>query len=198
MKKLYEYLMESAKQYVYRVKIAGDFPKENYEAIKTSLGKFDVQNCTKPKKTPIQSDPHGFPGLQNEEINIFDITLNYPANSEQIVELARQCGVEPAKIVVIGKDFNDSMNDELRGVEDGTRLETEDYPEQTKEQKKASDDYAGSFKDAAAEFANESDMEVEIAGGKTTPAKYNTDKKSGGDDSPMSKVKRKSLSELLK
>ena len=197
MKNLIEYVSAAARQYEYRVKIAGDLPEGFYEKFKMALGMFDVDNCTKPKSTPIQSDPHGFPGLKNESITVFDITLNYPANSEQIIELAKRSGINPAKIVVIGKEFNDSINAEIAAQQEaGTRLETDDYPEQTKEQKEASDAYAEGYKAAAAEFANAGGAEFEIAGDKNAIA----DKDMGpeGVESPLTTVKRKSLKDLLK
>ena len=197
MKNLNEYLTASTKQYKYRVKVAGELPKEVYEKFKASLDMFDVESCTPPKTTPIQSDPLGFPGLQNEEVNIFDVTVNYPANSEQLIQLARTAGIEPAKIIVIGADFDDSMNAEVEGMEDGTRLETPDYPAQTKEQTAASDAYADSYETAAREFAGEINTDFEVAGGKTPPAKYTTDDKQG-KDSPMSKVKRPKIKDIMK
>lgn len=197
MKKYEEYLAEAAKQYEYRVKIAGELPKENYEKFKASLGMFDVAECTPPKKTPIMSDPHGFPGIQNEEINVFDVKLNYPANSQQIIGLARQHGIEANKIVVIDKAFNDSMNAELTEVDDEVLLDTPEYPEPNKAQKEASDAYADSYKEAAASFANEADTDFEIAGKESTAVKYNTDNEAG-KDSPMSKVKRLSIKDMLK
>lgn len=193
MKTLNEYLSASAKTYEYRVKVAGELPKENFEKFKRALDMFDVESCSEPTKTPIQSDPLGFPGLKNEEVNIFDVVLNYPANGQQITELARVSGIEPAKMVVIGKEFNDNMNKEMEGVEDGVRLETPDYPAQTKEQKKASDDYADSYQKAAEEFANDGGAEFEVAGGKTPPAKFNTDDDAKGEDSPLSKVEIKDM-----
>ena len=197
MKNLTEYMTASEKQYVYRVKVAGDFPKEKYNKFKAALEMFDVDTCTAPKKTPIQSDPHGFPGLKNEEVSIFDITVNYPANEEQLRVLADRCGIEGNKIVIMSKDWNDSMNKELEGVEDGTRLDTPDYPEQTAEQKKASDDYADSYKTAAKEFAGEANTDFEIAGDATPAAKYTTDDDQG-KDSPLSKVERKSIKDIMK
>lgn len=197
MKELTEYMMDSAKKYVYRVKIAGEFPKEIFNSFKKSLEMFDVDSCTDPKKTPIQSDPHGFPGLKNEEVNIFDVTLNYPANSEQIIQLARRHGIDPAKIVVVGKDFNDSMNKELEGVEQATRLATPDYPAQTKEQKEASEAYADSYKKAAAEFANGKGVKFEVAG-KEKPFSNLQSNDEEKKDSPFSKVKRLSIKDIMK
>lgn len=189
--------MESAKKYEYRIKIAGDLPKENYDRLKTALEMFEVEDCTAPKKTPIQSDPLGFPGIKNEEIHVFDVKLNYPANSQQIVELARQHGIDPSRVVVIDKAFNDSMNAELTPVEDSVLLDTPKYPEPSKEQKAASDAYADSYKKAASEFANDFEAQFEIAGGESEAVKYNTDNDEG-KDSPLSKVKRLSVKDILK
>jgi hypothetical protein len=197
MRSLNEFLIESARTYDYRIKIAGELPKENYEAFKAALNKFSVESCSKPKKTPIQSDPHGFPGLKNQEINIFDVSLNYPANQEQLQELAKQCGIALPNLVVTNKEYNDSMNKEYEGLETGSRLETANYPDQTKEQKAASDAYADSYKKAAAQFAGEANTKFEIAGDAEKPAEFNTD--SGeGTKSPMSNIKRKSIGDILK
>ena len=197
MKKLNEYLTAAAKQYVYRIKVVGELPKETYEKLKAALDMFALEDCTAPKSTPIQSHPVDFPNHENEEVNIFDVTLNYPANSDQIVQLARVSGIEPNNIIVIGKEFDDSINKERDDAEDGTRLETPEYPAQTKEQKAASDAYSDSYETAAREFAGEVNTNFEVAGGKTPPAKYTTDDKQG-KDSPMSKVKRPKIKDIMK
>lgn len=197
MKKLNEYLTASAKQYNYRIKVAGDFPKEIYDKFKAALGMFDVESCTAPKKTPIQDEPLGFPGLKNEEVSIFDTILNYPANSGQIIELARVAGINPAKIIVIDKDFDESMNKEAEAAKAETRLETPEYPEQSKEQKEAGDAYADSYETAAREFAGTSNTKFEIAGDESTTAKYSTDD-DNGKDSPLSKVKRQNIKDMAK
>ena len=197
MKKLTEYLTASEKQYEYRIKVAGEFPKEQYNKYKAALGMFDLDKCTAPKKTPIQADPVGFNGLKNVEVSIFDITLNYPANEEQLRVLADRCGIEGNKIKIMLKDWAESMAKEAEGVEDGTRLETPEYPAQTKEQKEASEDYADSYETAAREFAGEANTEFEVAGEKAPPAKYTTDEDEG-KDSPLSKVKRLSIKDIMK
>lgn len=197
MKKLFDYMIESEKQFVYRIKVAGEFPKEQYNKYKRALEMFDVDKCTAPKKTPVQEDPFGFPGLHNEEVHIFEVTLNYPANEEQLRELADRCGIEQNTIVITSAAFADSMNDEMEGVEDGTRLETPEYPEPSTAQQQASDDYADSYQKAAETFAGEASTDFEVAGGTTDPAKYNTDNENG-KDSPMSKVKRLSIKDILK
>ena len=194
MKSLTDYLLETKKQYVYRVKIAGELAKEPLAHFKDSLSKFDMTNCSEPKKTPITKNPLGFPDLENQELHIFDITLNYPANSGQVIDMARLCGINPAKMIVVDKEWDESMQAEAEQVEDTTRLDTPEYPKQSKEQKEASDKYSESFKDIV---QNSADTSFEVAGGKTPKAKFNTDNEMG-KDSPMSKVTRPSIAEILK
>lgn len=195
MKRLLDYLTESDKQYVYRVKIAGEMPDQFYDKFKVALGAFDVQDCTKPSKTPIQPSPVGFPDLSNEEVTIFDITLNYPANSQQITDMARLHGVSPAKIIVIDKAFDDSMNADIANAEDvDSVLDTPEYPEQSKEQKAASDDYASSYQEAAAQFAGSSNTRFKIAGNETTKVANSTDADHGM--SPLSSVKRQPIKDM--
>lgn len=196
MKSLNEYLTESKKMFEYRVKVAGELDNEHFKNFKRSLEQFDIETCSDPKKTPIVKDPVGFPGLENTEIHIFDIKLNYPASSEQIVELARLQGLDPNRVRVLSKDYDDSMTKEMEGVEetDKARLETPDYPAPTKEQKDASKKYSEGFKDIVQNAAR---TEFEIAGGKPAPAKFSTDS-NPGKDSPMSKVKRPAKKDLAK
>ena len=194
MNSLTDYIIESSKQYEYRVKVAGDLPAENLDYLKKSLAKFDMQSCTEPKTTPITKNPMGFPDLENVALSIFDIVLNYPANSGQIIEMARVCGIDPAKITVTDKEWDESMQAEAEGAEEGCRLDTPEYPKQTKEQKEASEKYSGSFQDIV---KNAADINFEVAGGKTPPAKFNTDTEMG-KDSPMSKVKMPSPEEMIK
>lgn len=194
MKSLTDYLTESEKQYEYRIKVAGELKPESLEHLKNSLAKFDMQSCTEPHTTPITKNPMGFPDLENIELNIFDIVLNYPANSGQVIDMARLCGIDPAKITVTDKEWDESMQAEADRQEDGTLLDTEEYPKQSKEQKDASTKYSESFKDIV---KNAADTKFEVAGGKTTPAKFNTDNEEG-KDSPMTKTNVPSPEEMLK
>jgi len=191
---LTDYIAESKKQYTYKVKIAGELDAEVLEHFKQSLAKYDMDSCTAVKKTPITKNPLGFPDLENVELNIFDVTLNYPANSGQIIEMARICGISPAKMIVVDKDWDESMQAEADRTEDTTRLETPEYPKNTKEQDDASKKYSESFKDIV---GNAASTAFTVAGGKTPKAKFNTDA-DGGKDSPFSKVKIPSAEEILK
>jgi len=200
MKSLTQFITEAHKTFNYRIKIAGELDSAVYDHFKAGLEKYDLESISKIKKTPIQSDPAGFPGLKNQEINIFDIELNYPASIDEIRNVARLSEIDLNHLVVIDKEFNDSMNAdaEVRAKEDGkVRLETPEYPENTKEQNDAKDAYASSYQEAAKTFAGEMNTDYEIAGDKTAPAKFNTDEEAG-KDSPMTKVKRQLFKDIIR
>ena len=194
MKSLYEYVAETSKDYTYRIKVAGELTTEALTKFKEFLGKYELENCSTPKQTPISEQVIGFPGLKNEALNIFEVTINYPAGVDAIREEARLAGINPARIIVISEDWDDSMQAEAERVEDTTLLEKEEYPENTKDQVELSEKYSGSFKDIVKNAAN---TKFEIAGGKPAKAKFNTDK-DGNEESPMSKETRPSTEEILK
>ena len=195
MKSLYEYVAETSQDYTYRVKVAGDLPADTLTKFKEGLGQFDLETCSTPKATPISEQVIGFPGIENESVNIFEVTLNYPASADEIINQARLAGIDPARIVVVNEEWDDSMQEEADRQEDPTLLETPDYPADSKDQVELSEKYSGSFKDIVQNAAN---TKFEIAGGKPPKAKYNTDAKAGGEKSPFTPVTRPKTEDLLK
>ena len=96
-----EYLIESAKSYDYKIKIAGDIDKDFATKMETALGKFEVAKMSAGKKTPIQSLPLDFPQLKNESVTIFDVTTNYTASVRVMKEyIADYMNISPACVVV--------------------------------------------------------------------------------------------------
>ena len=96
-----EYLIESAKSYDYKIKIACDIDKDFATKMETALGKFEVAKMSAGKKTPIQSLPLDFPQLKNESVTIFDVTTNYPASVRVMKEyIADYMNISPACVVV--------------------------------------------------------------------------------------------------
>jgi hypothetical protein len=87
MKSFTEYLTESKKIYEFKVKIAGDCPKDCAKQIKEILAQFKVDSCSSGKSTPIQETLVDFPDCKNIGMTIFDITTSYPATSLQIQSL---------------------------------------------------------------------------------------------------------------
>jgi len=190
MRTLQEYLIESSQQYEYRIKIAGELTQEQIEKMEHCFAKFDMVSLSEPKRTPVTADPLGFEGLKNEEINIMDVKFNYPASTEQFVEIAKDAGIAGNKIIVINKEFNDSMNDEEankdRTPEDGSLLNS-DLPDSIQSQIDANKEYSviGSDKDV---IKNRAKTEFEVAGGKPKKA-VTTNDLPQNNTSPFSSVK---------
>jgi hypothetical protein len=96
-----EYLTEATKSYDYKIKVAGDIDKDFTSRMETALGKFELQNMSAGKKTPIQKLPLDFPALSNEAVTIFDVTTAYPVTATALKEyLADYMRVAPSMIVV--------------------------------------------------------------------------------------------------
>lgn len=81
-----EYLQESAKQYDFRVKIAGDLSEDFDTKLESSLSKWKVSSFKKVGKTPVQEFPLDFPKLKNEEVSIYTVTLDYPTTQNELTE----------------------------------------------------------------------------------------------------------------
>lgn len=80
-----DYLMESKKTYPFKVKIAGEITNEQEECLKSLLSKYQVATFKKAAKTPVQALPLDFPRLNNVEVNIWDVTLDYPVTSHELI-----------------------------------------------------------------------------------------------------------------
>jgi hypothetical protein len=86
MRSFKEYLIESIKQYDFRIKIAGECDTQREEKLKGLLGRFSVAEFKKVGKTPIQDLPLDFPKLKNMEVNIYEVSLSYPTTSFELTE----------------------------------------------------------------------------------------------------------------
>jgi hypothetical protein len=101
MKSFKDFLTESKKTYEFKVGIAGELPEDCTESMKTSLAKFDLQELSAGKKTPIQERPLDFPNLHNMEVTYFDVKLNYPTTPQVLGEYISQCcGINGGHIMV--------------------------------------------------------------------------------------------------
>jgi hypothetical protein len=104
MKSFKEHLTESKKQYDFRIKIAGDFTTEQEANMKRLLGRWTVEDTLsslKKSKTPIQAVPLDFPQVKNCEVNIYEVTLDYPTTQYELTEyLSTELGVGKSHLVV--------------------------------------------------------------------------------------------------
>lgn len=181
MKSFKEYLMEDAREFSYRIKIAGELDAKCQADIKQRLDKYDVVSMSTAKKTPILATPSDFPGLKNTEINIIDFTFKYPASLDEIQQQVHLCGVPTANIVVVDKKWDDSIDKDAEGQMDTEKtsekdslLKTTDLGAPSAEQKELSKRYATRDAAMAAEAAKDG-AKFEVAGGKTPKAKTTND-----------------------
>lgn len=104
MKSFTEYLTESKKRYDFRIKIAGDMSAEQEDNMKRLLGRFTNENTLtgfKKSKTPIQAVPLDFPQVKNCEVNIYEVTLDFPTTQHELTEyLATELGIGKQHLVV--------------------------------------------------------------------------------------------------
>jgi hypothetical protein len=84
MKSFKEYLTEGKKVYEFKIKIAGDCPKDCSAKIKQALATYKVESCSGGKSLPIAEQYTDFPEHKNIPVTIFDVKLAYPATSQQI------------------------------------------------------------------------------------------------------------------
>jgi hypothetical protein len=98
MKSFKEYLSEGtqAKKYEFRVKVAGDFTNEQETKLKAMLERFTVNAFKKVGVTPIQALPLDFPQVKNCEVNIYEVTLDYPTTQQELTEYLSS-GLEVSK-----------------------------------------------------------------------------------------------------
>lgn len=88
MKNFTEYLTESARRYDFRIKIAGDMSPEQESVLKSALKRYTASETYAFKKhtTPIQELPLDFPQVKNCEVNIYEVTLDYPTTPFELTE----------------------------------------------------------------------------------------------------------------
>lgn len=195
MKSLKEYLTEDAREFGYRIKIAGELDSKCLADIKQRLAKYDIMSISDAKKTPILPSPSDFPGLKNTEINIIDFTFKYPASLDEIQQQVHLCGVPVANILVVDRKWDDSVNKDIAGQTDTEKtskdkslLMTTDLGAPTAEQKELSRRYATRDIDMALEAAKDG-AKFEIAGLKT-PAAKTTNELPQDNTSPFTRGKK--------
>jgi hypothetical protein len=84
MKSFKDYLTESKRTYDFKVKIAGPVTAECENDMKTLLGKYQIVGFKKSASTPVQALPLDFPRLTNAEVNIYEVSLDYPVASHEL------------------------------------------------------------------------------------------------------------------
>lgn len=137
MKSFKDYLVENKQVYEFKVKIAGDCPKDCSMLIKRALSKFQVESCSSGKSTPIQETQTDFPGLANVGITMFDVCTSYPATSLEVQNLvAEHCAV-PAGCIKV-RNLKEQEEEQLNHANDepsGEALIEKEYDKSTGQDK---------------------------------------------------------------
>jgi hypothetical protein len=195
MKSFRQYLTESAKTFKYRIKIAGEPDAKFLDLLRMNLSKFAPVAMTEPKSTPIQKDPYGFPGIQNQSITIFEIECRYPATEPMIKQMAKLCGWDENLVRAIQADYDDNYTSEMDQYANQEKnspvlLHTE-LEDQGAAAKAASKSYSEQYLNnpGIQPDPKDPDYEFTVAGGKTAPAK-DTRKDPQNVTSPMTKIFR--------
>jgi len=189
MKHFKEYLSESERVYNYRIKIAGDTPKDIVKALEEKLQQFGIVKISAPKTSPVQAKLADFPAFDNESCTHMDVEFRYPAIEPQIQQIAQLLGIDPNRVRMLTVPYENS-NDKLTAdmESQNKNLLTSPYPATDAEQKALYQDYSAAPTDHAV-LKNAYRSDFTIAGGKTPPA-VTTNSLPMGNTSPMSKVKR--------
>lgn len=190
MKHFREYLLENERVYTYRIKIAGDTPKDFVKALEEKLQQFDVVKMSKPKTSPVQAKLADFPAFDNESVTHVDVEFRYPAIEPQIQQIAQLLGLDPNRIRMLTVPYEDSNAKLTADVEKQNKdlLTDTDYPAPDAEQKALYKDYSAAPDDHAV-LKNTYRSNFTVAGGKTPPA-VTTNSLPMGDKSPMTNIKR--------
>jgi hypothetical protein len=101
MKSFKEHLAESKKTYTFRAKVAGDFSKDQENAMESLLSKWQIASFKKTGKTPVQDVPLDFPKIKNAEVSIYEFTLAYPTTQFELSEyLTNELKITKDRMVV--------------------------------------------------------------------------------------------------
>lgn len=190
MKHFKEYLAENERVYNYRIKIAGDTPKDLVRALQEKLRQFDVVSITAPKTTPVMARLADFPAIENESCTHMDVEFRYPAIEPQIQQIAQLLGMDPNRVCMLTVPYENGYDKEAVDVEKQNKdlLTNTDYPAPNAEQKALIKDYSAAPEDHAV-LKNTYRSEFTVAGGKTPPA-VTTNSIPMNNKSPMTNIKR--------
>lgn len=130
MKTFTEYLTESQKRYDFKIKIAGEMTNEQENVLKSSLERFVTNSFKKSGKTPIQELPLDFPNVKNMEVNIYEVSLDYPTTQHELTEYVAQSLKINRGYVVVKRPGEPSEEYQMPAQErKGALLDDPDYKE---------------------------------------------------------------------
>lgn len=140
MKSFKEYLTESVeeKKYSFKIKIAGELPEHVEDTMKAALDKYKVSSFSKGKTTPIQAKLSDFPTLENTNMTIFDVELDYPTTSQVLTAyMSEQTGIDPCCLRVRSLKEEDEVelnNEHMSDDNKKSALLSQDYQKENNQE----------------------------------------------------------------
>lgn len=131
MRSFAEYLTESAKQYMFRVRLACDCDSELIAKLKTALDKYGVDDVSQPKRLPITQKAYGFDHLENPEIHIVDVVTNYPCTPQQLSAVFNDIGVPESMLMVTTPNQEVIISPVASEAGEGKAILDKDLPKST-------------------------------------------------------------------
>jgi hypothetical protein len=155
MKSFNEYLTESKKTYEFRIKIAGDLDEGFKTKLKGAMERFSVVKMDNGKRLPIAERHLDFPELENTNVTVFNIEINYPTTTQVLENYVSQvCGCELSRIRVRTAN-QDAEHAEMKIKEknslDDTLLATEELGGESAQDKVGQKHISSFLKDLAAD-----------------------------------------------
>ena len=190
MKPFRQYLMESVRTYHYKIKIAGNPDKNWLDMFMMNLQKFDPVKISSPKTTPIQKEPYGFPGLENQSVTIIDAEFKYPAVEPMVKQLARLLNYDENLVRMVQADYDDSVNKEAdQYANQASHTPVLTHEELEDNGKEAAKEYGEQYLPRIMKDAEKEQIDMPYAAPKTKPA-VDMRKTPGNDKSPMTTINR--------
>ncbi len=147
MKNFLQHLLEVQKTYEFRIKIANIDPTDTMDRLEAALDAYGVQSISKPKRLPIADNVIDFPSFGPTEVYIIDVSLTYPVNDAQLLQLvSERWGVNSANIVVVPRNHPEELwrnkEGELREFKKGEAVLTDDKMEDSADGKSLGKTYS--------------------------------------------------------
>lgn len=177
MSLLRQYLSDT--KYHYRIKTVVELDDDAISSIERALAKYVPVDIGTVEKTIFQRNPMDFPGIENREVFIVDVTLQYPASSYVLQNELRYALNIPEKFIVVRGENDPIENENQRlnaeadmaeeaekgGLERDALLNHGDYPEADEVDGEAyyGDKYNTRLTDYLHAIAQERDLEVVAA-----------------------------------
>jgi hypothetical protein len=130
MKAFKEYLVESARTFDFRVRIADhELSGDILDKIERGLAAFDLADISKPKSQPVAHCAE-FASLGPVARQQFDVKLNYPATSEGIKTVIHNSAKIPACCIVVRTAMEDDLfaSAHVHHPEESLRAGVDTYP----------------------------------------------------------------------